>query len=193
MHRVRTLLRVVAAAVAFFILPAIASAEPAAKTKDIARFLKVDEHLYRGGQPTASGFNFLKQQGVKTIINLREENDEEAMVRSLGMNYIHLPMTVTPTSRIPDEAILKFFKVMNDSANQPVFVHCKRGADRTGAMVGFYRIAVEGWEGARAYKEARDIGMRWWYPRLKSQLYDFGAAYEQNFRTAAVPLAAPVN
>jgi len=159
---------------ALLLVPAFLSAEPgSATTKDIPRFQKVADGFYRGGQPVGGGFSFLKQQGIKTVINLREENDEESIVRGLGMNYIHLPMTVSVNSRIPDAAVQKYFKIMNDPANFPVFIHCKRGADRTGTMVGFYRIAFQGWNGERAYKEARDIGMRWWYPKLKQQLYDF--------------------
>jgi hypothetical protein len=40
-------------------------------------------------------------------------------------------------------------------------------------MAGFYRIAVQGWEPKKAYSEARDVGMRWWYPGLKRQLQAF--------------------
>src|SRR5438067_169895 len=119
----------------FFLFPALASAAPALKTKDIPRFQKVADGLYRGGQPVSNGFRFLKEQGVKTVINLREESDEEVTVRALGMNYIHLPMTVDPFSgsRIPEAAIQKYFETINDPAMLPVFIHCQRGADRTGA------------------------------------------------------------
>jgi hypothetical protein len=48
-----------------------------------------------------------------------------------------------------------------------------RGADRTGALAGFYRIAVQGWDPKRAYDEARDIGMRWWFPKIKKQINKF--------------------
>jgi len=172
------------------LFPALLSAE-SLTTKDIPRFIKVSDGLYRGGQPVRGGFEFLKKQGVKTVINLREENDEEGAVRGLGLNYIHLPMTVNPFSgsRIPEVAIQKYFEIINDPANLPVFIHCQRGADRTGAMVGFYRIVVQGWEGTKAYKEARDIGMRFWYPGLKDQLYGF----KSNPKLAGKPALATSN
>lgn len=53
---------------------------------------------------------------------------------------------------------------------EPVDNHCRRGADRTGAMVAFYRIHHHGWTAARAYAEARDLGMRWWHKGLKRQI-----------------------
>jgi protein-tyrosine phosphatase len=92
------------------------------------------------------------------------------------MNYVHIPMSVTVWTKISGTSIRKYLEVMNNPENLPVFIHCERGADRTGAMVGFYRMAVQGWDAARAFKEAREIGMRWWYAGLKEQLYSFKPA-----------------
>jgi len=154
-------------------LPTLLVAEPIVSKKDIPRFQKIADGFYRGGQPEKNGFALLKQTGIKTVINLRQENDEEQIVRGLGMNYIHLPMSISVGSKISDAAIAKYFEVLNNPDNFPVFVHCRRGADRTGAMVGFYRIAAQGWTGSRAYTEARNVGMRWWYRGLKKQLEVF--------------------
>lgn len=163
------------------LFPALVYSGPAVPTtRDIPRFIKVAEGFYRGGQPVRGGFQFLKQQGIRTVINLRQENDEESAVRALGMNYVHIPMSVSMNSSIAEKDIQRYFTIVNDPANFPVFIHCRRGADRTGAMVGFYRIQMQGWDGARAFKEARDIGMRWWYPGLKQQLYSFKPAQKTN-------------
>jgi protein tyrosine/serine phosphatase len=129
--------------------------------------------LYRGGQPEREGFEYLKNSGIKTVINLRTENDEEAIVKKLGMNYIHIPISIKPWSKIPDAAIDKYFEVLSDPANYPIFFHCRRGADRTGALAGFYRIAVQEWEPKKAYSEARQIGMRWWFQAIKKQIHGF--------------------
>ena len=139
----------------------------------IPRFQAVTESVFRGGQPTEAGFRFLRQKGIKTVINLREENGEKALVESLGMKYVHLPSRARDP--IPEEAIQTFFRVIQDPASHPIFIHCERGADRTGAMVGLYRIAFQGWDGKRAYEEARAMGMRWWYRDLRRQLYEFAA------------------
>src|SRR5215468_6151268 len=120
-------------------------------TKDIPRFHMIADGLYRGGQPGRDGFEYLQKNGVKTVINLRMENDEEVIVKKLGMNYVHIPITITIWSKIPDAAIDQYFKVLNDPANYPIFFHCRRGADRTGAMAGFYRIAYQDWEPGKAY------------------------------------------
>jgi len=142
----------------------------AAAVPAIPPFQAVTESVFRGGQPTEAGFRFLRQKGIKTVINLREENGEKALVESLGMKYVHLPLSAWDP--IPDRAIRAFFRVVSDPASSPVFFHCKRGADRTGAMVGLYRIAFQGWDGKRAYEESRAMGMRWWFRDLKSSCMD---------------------
>src|SRR5215475_1583991 len=90
-------------------------------TKHIPRFQMITAGLYRGGQPGDDGFEFLKSNGIKTVINLRTENDEEVIVKKMGMNYVHIPMIIAPWSKIPDAAIEQYFKVLNDPANYPIF------------------------------------------------------------------------
>jgi tyrosine-protein phosphatase SIW14 len=177
-----SVLSVLAAA---FLLPALgARGELELSPPGIPRFQQVTEGLYRGGHPTPAGLGFLKQKGVKTVVDLRPEDGERALVEKLGMKYVHLP--VSAWRRIPDETVRSFFQIVRDPANQPVFVHCRRGADRTGMMVGFYRIAFQGWDGAKAYREARAMGMSWWLRGLKRQLYDF-AAQQAVARSAPAP------
>jgi protein tyrosine/serine phosphatase len=142
---------------------------------DIPRFGTLADGLYRGGQPTTKGFQLLKQKGIKTIVNLRaEDNSEAPIVENLGMNYIHIPVDqVRPWSKLPEAAIAKYFELVNNPANYPMFFHCRRGADRTGAFAAMYRMALQQWDAERAYREARDIGMRWYFGGLKSQIYGF--------------------
>jgi protein tyrosine phosphatase (PTP) superfamily phosphohydrolase (DUF442 family) len=144
----------------------------------IRRFHQVSEGFFRGGQPSQPELQCLKKQGFKTVINLRSQNAEQAFVEGLGMKYVHLPLSVW--RQIPGDAIEAFFQVMHDPKNYPVYIHCERGADRTGFMVAAYRVAFDNWEAQRAYDEAMELGMRWWYPSLKRQLYAFAekrAAY----------------
>jgi len=150
----------------------VATAQEPEEEGDLPRFSIVSGGLYRGGQPTPAGFRFLREIGTKTIINLRaEDNSESKLVQELGMNYVQIPVDeVRPWSVIPPAALAKFFEVVNNPKNYPIFFHCRRGADRTGAFAAFYRIAIDNWDGARAYAEARDIGMRWYYVRLRAQI-----------------------
>ena len=79
-----------------FLFPMMLIAGPmqdAPEEGDIPRFGILAEGLYRGGQPTEKGFQSLKGKGVKTVINLRaEDNSEERIVEKLGMKYIRIPI-----------------------------------------------------------------------------------------------------
>ncbi len=134
----------------------------AAFAEPIPRFHKVDEHVYRGGQCDEAGFKDLAAMGVKTVIDLRaigehSQADEQKIVTGFGMKYVSIPMKGLSTPRDADvAAVLALF---NDHAAGPVFVHCRRGADRTGTVVAAYRISHDHWENQKALKEARSLGM----------------------------------
>jgi protein-tyrosine phosphatase len=127
----------------------------------IDNFYQVDEHVYRGAQPTTEGFGYLAKIGIKTVLDLRKSDErshrEARVVTSLGMQYVNVPMTaLTP----PTEAeITKILALLEDATTGAVFVHCLRGADRTGAIIAAYRIDHDHWDNSRALKEAMSFGM----------------------------------
>ena len=134
----------------------------------VENFWKVDEHVYRGAQPTEEGFRTLAKLGIKTVVDLREADArsmaEEKIVTTAGMQYINVPMTgLTPPTR---EQMAKIMPILQDSSAGPVFVHCKRGADRTGAVIAAYRIEHDQWDNSRALNEAMSRGMSFFqFPR----------------------------
>ena len=73
------------------------------------------------------------------------------------MRYVSIPMRgmATPADRQISEAL----RLLNDAASGPVFVHCRRGADRTGAVIACYRISHDHWDAGRAVDEANTFGM----------------------------------
>lgn len=54
-----------------------------------------------------------------------------------------------------DDDIRKAFSVLFDASQAPVFVHCREGKDRTGMIIGCYRIAHGQWTNRRALAEAK--------------------------------------
>jgi protein tyrosine phosphatase (PTP) superfamily phosphohydrolase (DUF442 family) len=147
--------------------------------KSIKRFVQVDERLFRGEEPDQADLVALRDLGVRTVISFRTDDSERALVEGLGMTFVHIPIALNPLSfgiRLRRSAVDDFFKVVDNPASGIVFVHCRRGADRTGAFVGLYRIARQQWDPGDAYREARDIGMRWWYFGVEEQFRRFAAA-----------------
>jgi uncharacterized protein (TIGR01244 family) len=135
----------------------------AADVSGVPNFHQVDDHLYRGAQPTAEGFRNLASFGVKTVIDLREpgdraRNDEERMVTAAGMQYIHLGLN---GYHAPSSGQIADLLATIARQSGPVFIHCRRGADRTGTVVACYRIAHQNWTNEKALAEAKQYGMSW--------------------------------
>src|SRR6202167_20498 len=58
---------------ALFVAAMLAGASWAAPVVDgVGNFQKVDEHVYRGAQPTPMGFSNLNKLGIKVVVDLRE-------------------------------------------------------------------------------------------------------------------------
>ena len=143
----------------------------------ITRFAKVSDALYRGAQPTAEGYVELKKMGVKTVINLRKSShrdDFRGELEPLGLRCVAIP---SRGANPADEEIVKALKILRDPENQPAFVHCKRGKDRTGCVVAVYRMVEQGWR----VEEAVDELCVFHFPP-KSQIVD----YLQNLDVEAI-------
>jgi tyrosine-protein phosphatase SIW14 len=114
--------------------------------------------LYRGAQPERRGYQELSRLGIRTVINLRQEDDtqagEEAAVEAAG-RAIPMKGFGEPSAERMSQALA----AINDPANQPVFVHCRRGADRTGTVVAAYEIQSRCVDNARALRKAEEHGM----------------------------------
>lgn len=121
----------------------------------IKNFGKVNETYYRGSQPNALEIEQLKRIGIKTVIDLRKDfkPEERGWVTKTGMQYFNIPLKA---SRAATETETTYFMTLvNDPKNWPVYVHCKGGKHRTGALTGVYRITHDGWTAAQAFEEMK--------------------------------------
>jgi protein tyrosine phosphatase (PTP) superfamily phosphohydrolase (DUF442 family) len=124
------------------------------RMKGVPNLYRVSSGLFRSAQPTAEGMRNLKDLGVKTVINLCPGNDPTE-IAALGLVYEHIPMRVWNPR---EKQLIRFLRILMDSKETPVLVHCQHGADRTGALCAAYRIAVEGWTKEEALQEMIDGG-----------------------------------
>jgi uncharacterized protein (TIGR01244 family) len=151
----------------------------------VPNFHEVSARIYRGAQPQGEGWDSLAKLGVKTVIDLRPGSEhsttaEKRAVEAAGMHYVNVPLSGVHAP--PDRKISQVLGLMDDSAS-PVFVHCRRGADRTGTVIACYRVRHDGWSNRRALREATSYGMSW---------IEFGMQrYVLSFHPAGAPPAAP--
>jgi tyrosine-protein phosphatase SIW14 len=122
----------------------------------VPNFEKVSDGIWRGSAPSSRALDALKHDGVKTIVDLRMDGqgvDQESQhAKELGVNYYHFALGF---NKPEDEKLSEILAVMTNPVNQPVFVHCRQGADRTGMLVALYRRRWQGWTFEQAYVEMR--------------------------------------
>jgi tyrosine-protein phosphatase SIW14 len=145
------------------------------KEEALPNFHQVNENLYRGAQPEKGWVKELTALKIKTVINLRGEDEgtsaEAAEARAAGLRYFSVPLP--GLSRPKDEQVEKVLAIINDSQNWPVFVHCHHGEDRTGTIIAIYRITHDGWTSEEAKKEAKKYGMSRFQFGMKSYIGDY--------------------
>lgn len=145
--------------VALLLLALLTGAAPARLAEhpgvSIKNFGKVNDQFYRGSQPTEEQFAQLKRLGIKTVIDLRKDSvrEEPDWVKGQGMQYFNIPLKASVAAT--EEQTSYFLSLINNPANWPIYIHCKGGRHRTGAMAAVYRITQDGWTADQAYQEMR--------------------------------------
>lgn len=152
-----------------------AAAAGSAAGISIYNFAKVSDDYYRGGQPLGEHYAQLAALGVKTVINLTNEDDgredEKAMVEKYGMTYLNIPMS---TRKAPTAGQIDAFMAAV-AAEGAVYVHCVGGRHRTGVMTAVYRMTTDGLSGEQAFKEMKQFkyGPDFLHPEFKKFVYQY--------------------
>jgi uncharacterized protein (TIGR01244 family) len=156
----------------------IAAGPPSARSAiTIDNFGEVSPAYFRGAQPEGTDYAALAAIGVKTVIDLQRDGAaaEQQLVERAGMTFHRIPMTThtAPTT----QQIAEFLALVNDPANQPVYVHCAGGRHRTGVMTAVYRMAKEGWTSDQAFKEMKQykFGADFLHSEFKQFVYAYRA------------------
>jgi uncharacterized protein (TIGR01244 family) len=115
---------------------------------EIRDYIQLSERLATAGQPTKDELAAVAQAGYETVINLDVNDslsaldDEAGLVRSLGMEYAHIPVVWQAPTRADLE---RFFEAMDARQGQKLFVHCAANR-RVSVFIALYRILKLGWE-----------------------------------------------
>ncbi len=129
---------------------------------DIYNFLQLNENLSSSGMPTAEQMKEIANACANVVINLALRTspkalaDEDKVVESLGMKYIHIPVEWDHPTR---QDLEEFFNAMDAHKNQKVHVHCQANYRAT-AFITLYRVLREGWK----QEDAIPVMERIWNP-----------------------------
>jgi uncharacterized protein (TIGR01244 family) len=130
-----------------------------------AKFASVGDDLFIAGQPTERALRELKAKGVTTVVNLRmpEEMkqigfDEAALLKELGITYVHLPMRGSPENPYGPKQ-LDAFAAAVASTEGKMLLHCTV-AWRASHLWAAYLIRDRSVPVATALAQTRSINLR---------------------------------
>lgn len=141
--------------------------------------------IARGGAPILAGkpldgVDCLARSRISLVIDLRSEGErgetepERRATEAAGMEYAAFPMTtgkdlpsrecadakLTPAEcneRSALAAIDRMDRFLAQNPNGKIYVHCKRGQDRTGLVIGLFRLLKTGCAANRVRREMLDF------------------------------------
>ena len=162
------------------ILAASAAAQTASPSiaqddfSNIRNFFRVNEQICTGGQPSMENLQKMKDEGVRSVVNLRQASEynfdeEAAMAKKVYLRYFYIPVD---KNNLKDKQVEEFLKVTSDPQNRPIFIHCAT-ANRVGAFWMIRRVLLDNWRVEDAEAEARKIGMH------EEKLRDWALVYIQ--------------
>lgn len=140
----------------------------------IENFSRASGTIFRGSVPNVDGLRFLRSIGVKTVIDLRhagfQTEQESRTAVGCGLNYFNLQSGYLD---VPDSVVAAFVAVSLHPSYGPIYLHCSDGGDRTGALIGIYRVTVEGWPFDWAYAEMTARKFKPWQIFLRRSVRRF--------------------
>ena len=157
---------------------------------------QVSPTIYRSAQPLGGAQEAIDALGIKSVVSLRWTKDDPGILPKT--KRIHAPIE---SWDVDHDEIMRALRALVDPQNQPVLLHCRHGADRTGTVVAAYRMIVENWSADDAIREMREGGYNYhavWVNMLRylRKLDVTAARNELGLDAAAIaatPSAAPTS
>ena len=101
--------------------------------------------LWFAGQPDQVGLVAARDAGVDVVVNLRHPSeldwDEEAVVESLGLRYVNVP--IVGSEPLSQETFEQVDAVLAEHAGEQILVHCS-SSNRVGAWYAAHLVTKQG-------------------------------------------------
>lgn len=125
-------------------------------------FRRVEGEIYAGGTPDANFLSFFKRNlNGNAVLSLDAGVAAQIapIVKQLGMQHFIIPLEASMT-HVTDDLKHLITSIRNGllTSNQPIYVHCLHGRDRTGFTIALHRVMKDGWSCDGALNEARRYG-----------------------------------
>lgn len=134
-----------------------------------------DNNVYASAQPTPEQLQQLADAGVRHIINLRPDSeqdwDEKSAAEALGIQYHSIP--VSGRADLTSENAEALDNLLVSLQGQPVLVHCA-SSNRVGGLRAITAIEKNGNSLEEALAEGRQWGLTGMEPTVREVLEELG-------------------
>lgn len=149
------------------------------KGVNVINAIQINENLTTTGQVIPKQLEQARQEGFKSILNLRSpdelgfSHDEQGVAEALGLHYANVPLKL---EALNEELITKILTAL-EQIPKPAVVHCAAGMRSTG--IALLSIAIkEGLTPEQILSKARNVGFGFFEhagvsPRLKQLFVDY--------------------
>lgn len=135
----------------------------------IKNFHEVTPEIYRGASPYTAGMSYLKTIPIKTDLDLETLQDifgakEKELAAANLIDFVNEPLLALAgklsdvDANLDETEMNRIMELVSDPNGYPLFIHCKRGMDRTGLVVGLYRVLNQNWAPEDAWAEMLEYG-----------------------------------
>jgi protein tyrosine phosphatase (PTP) superfamily phosphohydrolase (DUF442 family) len=146
---------------------------------DIYNYRAAAADLATSGQPTEHQLASIAAAGFSVVINLALYDDpryslpdEAGSVKSLGMEYVHIPVQFAAPNR---DDLTAFLDAMDRHRGRKIWVHCAANM-RVTAFLGLYWALRQGFEYGRAFELMNGVWQpnEVWAAFIASSLAEYG-------------------
>jgi dual specificity MAP kinase phosphatase len=119
-----------------------------------ARFSRITDEIWLGGQPSQEGWEILRSLGVTGVVNMRSEYNYEHIFDFGSIRYLHLPTTDNEAPTLEHLSAGVDFIRKEVGGDSKVYIHCWEGLGRGPTMAAAYFVSlgmtpIEAWRQIR--------------------------------------------
>ena len=138
-------------------------------------FRKIDQQIYAGGEPDQKDLDYLKNiLGIQAIVSFDQSISNKIDPWCKQNKIKHFTISLTGSESSYDEKIKYIVNQLPDLLllNQPVYMHCLHGSDRTGFAVAVYLIKKQNFKFQQALNDIKKYGYGRGIPGSTQKLFN---------------------
>lgn len=123
---------------------------------------KLTDSFYRGSEPDVKKIKELGNMGIKTILNLKSLGKKQLdsfskIAEENGMKYINIPLNPFHIKKSFPHIV---DVIKSGSKDNPIFIHCTYGKDRTGFVSALINFLKNGFTMKEAISDMTEHGCK---------------------------------